>query len=197
MNQLPEVCELIEQTIGQAVQNSLNNMKRDCTRITKRIEDEKQRDAQVQLKNSERRLRKVALFVVFSFVALIVPLCIALEKLDRSFGIFDGLDALADKTASMPYDDLAADYLESMVKGTVGVAHMFGDSSQVLVACVVVLATYYLLNTKLQLFWRYEPELGAERLSELERYKGVCQAVLAKQREWYTEYQNQATLSEE
>jgi hypothetical protein len=86
-----EMCELIDTTISAAVQHSLNNLKSDCEKVVAGIETAQAVDAKANSSNSSRRGIKAVLFSVCFLFSLVVPVSIALYKLETVFHVLTQL----------------------------------------------------------------------------------------------------------
>ena len=79
------MCELIDTTISAAVQHSLNNLKSDCEKVVAGLVAAEAIDVKSNSANSSRRAVKAVLFSVCFLFSLVVPVCIALYKLETVF----------------------------------------------------------------------------------------------------------------
>jgi hypothetical protein len=85
------MCELIDTTISAAVQHSLNNLKTDCEKVVAGLAAAEASDAKANSSNSSRRAIKAVLFSVCFLFSLVVPVCIALYKLETVFHVLTQL----------------------------------------------------------------------------------------------------------
>ena len=85
------MCELIDTTISAAVQSSLNNLKSDCEKVKAGLQAAEAADANANSSNSTRRAIKGVLFSVCFLFSLVVPVCIALHKLETVFHLLTEL----------------------------------------------------------------------------------------------------------
>ena len=85
------MCELIDTTISAAVQSSLNNLKSDCEKVMAGLQAAENADAKANSSNSTRRAIKGVLFSVCFLFSLVVPVCIALHKLETVFHLLTEL----------------------------------------------------------------------------------------------------------
>jgi hypothetical protein len=86
-----EMCEMIDTTISAAVQHSLNNLKTDCEKVLAALLEKEAADVLANSSNSSRRAVKVVLFGVCFLFSLVVPVCIALYKLETVFHVLTQL----------------------------------------------------------------------------------------------------------
>lgn len=191
-NNIEEMCELIDQTISAAVQHSLNNLRTDCETVVAKMAEAEEKDAAANASNSSRRLIKLALVVIVLLFALVVPLAIALHKLESVFQVLTTLKgpgrgswgakvarpliALAELSPLWFHDAQGKPSTTEELKG-LGVA-------------VAVFIGYYLISTVIFTYLYPAKEvLPSQKLRHYKLYKQRCEALLVKRRAWYKEYQ--------
>ncbi|KAG2464192.1 EHD2 protein, partial [Polypterus senegalus] len=89
LNQIDEVCQTIEKTINQTVQNTLNHLERDAEVIAERIDVKLAEDSQQVIINRNVRIKHW----LFGFLGYILPFCFLSSFLIAYF-LYDGLAAL-------------------------------------------------------------------------------------------------------
>jgi hypothetical protein len=77
VNQIDEVCKDIEKTITQTIQNTLNKLEEDCSRIAVIIDSKIQRDTEACSYNFRARLKSM----FFWFLGMILPLLLLINFL--------------------------------------------------------------------------------------------------------------------
>jgi hypothetical protein len=183
---------MIDQTISAAVQHSLNNLKSDCEKVISAIAAKEAADAIANASNSSRRAVKVVLFGVCFLFSLVVPVCIALHKLESVFHILSQLQG--DDPAS--WGATFADPLLSLATlSPLWFSDESGKSSTTeelkgLGFAVAVFICYYLISTVVFTYLYPSKEvLSKQKLRHFKLYKQRTEALLTKRKTWYKEYQ--------
>ena len=166
---------------------SLNNLKNDCKSIKDKLLELEAVDAAHTASNGNRTLGHWLFFLLFVVCSLLIPLAIALDKLERAFGFISAQKDLAQglRPAEILIGQLeniaslAPKYFTTMEEEIKGVGMALG-----------VLVCYYITNV-IVFGWLLPPKPTKTR-TELKAYKSYairCDALMTKRTAWYREYQ--------
>jgi len=182
VNQIDDVCRDVEKTINQTIQNTLNQLERDCNEIGALV------DSTVDNDNAARayNLRASSKGFLLLFIGCTLPVALALnllfsslsDKILRDFLGKDGLQTL--KTYLSPvrafWSNLPADY------------HLYASATLVLLSVGLLMFARYVARTK-QTMTRKRKKL----LKDQQEF--VTTVVKSKKQALYKEYLQQ-TVSE-
>uniref|UniRef100_UPI00398EF42F uncharacterized protein isoform X2 n=1 Tax=Pristiophorus japonicus TaxID=55135 RepID=UPI00398EF42F len=83
MNHIGEMCKIIEKTINETVQNTLNQLEKDCSLITETITDKLTQDSETVMVNTKARIKSIICKVLGIFLPTFFALSFVLTTLSR------------------------------------------------------------------------------------------------------------------
>ncbi|CAG0909369.1 unnamed protein product, partial [Cyprideis torosa] len=156
VNQIEEVCLAIERTIDRTVQNTLDQVERDCSRLSTLIKDTMERDDAARALNTKTSIKGVS----FLFLSALIPLLVLSEAVTHGF-----LRSTAEKLLGKTYLDVAQIYTAPLAT----LVSLVPDSYIVYFYAGLVLLT---LGLYLMFRWgRKRPTLARRRRNELAQRK--------------------------
>lgn len=102
-NQIEEVCKVVERTIKQTIQNTLNSLEKDVDNVVSVIENKIKKDNETRSRNLSRSL-KSSFFTMTSFIVFICAILIKLPKSTILKYLGKEISAQLDENIIAPYD---------------------------------------------------------------------------------------------
>ncbi|KAG0714533.1 hypothetical protein GWK47_013944 [Chionoecetes opilio] len=178
-NQIEEVCKDIEKTINQTIQNTLNQLERDCEQISSLVDRAIKLDDVARKNNFRAKMRGMGL----SLFGLLLPVLLVVQLLVAS--------APRQLLINLIGDDMA-DALVSYMAPTTGIWEMVDEENQlVILACVLAASGLCLIVSRF--FNRSQPTLQRRsKKALLWKQEYVNTNVKPEKQKLYSEYLQQS-----
>ncbi|XP_069194344.1 uncharacterized protein [Procambarus clarkii] len=179
VNQIDEVCKDIEKTINQTIQNTLNQLERDCEKISSLVDNAIEADNRARAYNFHAKMKGLALSTFGFFLPVALVMQVLVSTAPREL-----LNNLAGEEL--------ADAISSFLAPTTAIWESIDDDNQmVILAVVLVLSGFCLIISRI--INQAKPTLqrrSKKLLNEKREY--VNGHVKAQKQKLYSEYLQQS-----
>lgn len=107
VNQIEDVCKIVERTIKQTIQNTLNSLEKDTDRVVQVINDKIKKDNETRSNNLSRSL-KSSFFTATAILVFLVGLLTKLPKATMLKYLGKDVTAQLNENIIAPYDQIGA-----------------------------------------------------------------------------------------
>ncbi|XP_066974631.1 uncharacterized protein [Macrobrachium rosenbergii] len=184
VNQIDEVCKDIEKTINQTIQNTLNQLEKDCEQISKLVDDAIKADDNARSYNFRARVKGISL----SLFGFLLPIVLLLQLLVAS--------APREVIMNMLGESVALSVISFMAPATAFWETISDDNQVVVLGSVLAISGLCLLVSRF--LNRSKPTLQRRsRKVLLEKREYVNTYVKSQKQKLYSEYLQQSVSDQD
>ncbi|XP_067861692.1 uncharacterized protein [Heptranchias perlo] len=178
MNQIGEVCKTIEKTINETVQNTLNQLEKDCSLITETITNKLTQDSETVMVNTQARIKSI----IFKASGILLPTFLALSFV---------LTTLSRHLLQKLLDERILDVLLTCANVVIAVWDWMPEDTQfyILLVCAGICALFILQS---RFYSRMRPTLSRKERRQMGEWRAFMEEIVKpKQSQLFEEYLRQ------